>query len=62
MNILPTNSQSDNQTGGFLTETGMTVSKELDNGHFYSGDLAPGTYYIVCASGNLKRKHTIIVR
>jgi plastocyanin len=51
-----------NQAGVFLTQTEMTATKGLNNGHFHLGDLAPGTYYIVCTLGTLKEKHTIIVR
>jgi len=51
-----------NQTGIFITQTEMTAVKGLNNGHFHMGDLAPGTYYIVCTLGALKEKHTIVVR
>jgi len=51
-----------NQTGVFITQTEMTAVKGLNNGHFHLGDLAPGTYYIVCTLGTSKEKHTIIVR
>jgi len=51
-----------NQAGAFISQTEMTASKGLNNGHFHLGDLAPGTYYIVCTLGASKEKHTIIVR
>jgi plastocyanin len=51
-----------NQTGIFITQTEMTAAKGLNNGHFHLGDLAPGTYYVVCSLGALKEKHTIIVK
>jgi len=51
-----------NQTGVFIAQTEMTAAKGLNNGHFHLGDLAPGTYYIVCTLGASKEKHTLIVR
>jgi len=51
-----------NQAGAFIAQTEMAATKGLNNGHFHLGDLAPGTYYIVCTLGTSKEKHAIIVR
>jgi hypothetical protein len=51
-----------NQSGGFITQTEMAAYKGLNNGHFHLGDLTPGTYFIVCTLGNVKEKHTVVVK
>jgi len=51
-----------NQSGTFVTQTQMSASVGLNNGHFHLGNLTPGTYYIVCTLGETKEKHTIIVK
>lgn len=51
-----------NQSGAFVKQTEMSAYKGLNNGHFHLGDLTPGTYYIVCTLGDVREKHTIIVK
>jgi hypothetical protein len=51
-----------NQAGAFVKETQMSAYKGLNNGHFHLGDLTPGSYYIVCTLGEIKEKHTIVVK
>jgi len=51
-----------NQSGSFIKQTEMTAVKGINSGHFHLGDLMPGTYYIVCSLGDIKEKHSIIVK
>lgn len=48
------------QNGKFINATEMMADKGLNNGHFHLGDLAPGTYYIICTLGNRTEKHVIL--
>jgi plastocyanin len=51
-----------NANGNFLKQEEMTAIKGINNGHFHMGDLAPGSYYIVCTSGSKKEKYTVLVK
>ncbi len=51
-----------NQNGSFIKRVEMSASKGLNNGHLHLEDMTPGTYYIVCALGTIKGKHTIIMK
>ncbi len=48
------------QNGKLITETNMTASKGLNNGHLHLDQLQPGSYYLVCTLGNKTEKHIIL--
>ena len=48
------------QSGKLITETDMTASKGLNNGHLHLDQLQPGSYYLICTLGNKTEKHIIL--
>ncbi len=48
------------QSGRLVTETNMTASKGLNNGHLHLDQLQPGSYYLVCTLGDKTEKHIIL--